>query len=314
MKVLGTGSALPSKVVTNDDLSKMVETNDEWIRTRTGICSRRVLSTESITDLAVLAAQRCIEDAGIACADIDYILCHNMIGDTITPSMAALINKEIEANCPTLDLNSACTGFIYSLDVAEALLKSGRAKNILVVCAEQTTYFTDWEKRETCVLFGDGAGAVVVTSGGDDCEYKISTQYTDALNCNQRYHGTPFREKQDVYPFLEMKGRDVFKLAVTHSYDDIKTVLEKKGITPNEVKYFLLHQANVRILDAIRHELDLSEEKFPYNINDHGNTSSASIPMLLDELNKEGKLKEDDYLVLSAFGAGFTSGACVLKW
>ena len=175
MKVLGTGSALPSMVVTNDDLSKMVEPNDEWIRTRTGICSRRVLSTESITDLAVLAAQRCIEDAGIACADIDYILCHNMIGDTIAPSMAALINKEIKANCPTLDLNSACTGFIYSLDVAEALLKNERAKNILVVCAEQTTYFTDWEKRETCVLFGDGAGAVVVTSGGEDYEFKECT-------------------------------------------------------------------------------------------------------------------------------------------
>lgn len=314
MKVIGTGSALPSLVVTNDDLSKLVDTSDEWIRTRTGICSRRVLSSESITDLAVLAAKRCVEDAGVACAEIDYILCHNMIGDMIAPSMAALINKELKADCPTLDLNSACTGFIYSLEVAEALLKTGKAKKILIVCAEQTTYFADWERRETCVLFGDGAGAVIVTGEGEDCFFKISTQYTGALKCNRRYHGTPFREKQDLYPFLEMNGRDVFKLAVTNSYSDIKDVLAQKGMTPDEVTYFILHQANVRILDAIRNEMKLDEEKFPHNIGDHGNTSSASIPMLLDEMNKEGKLKDGDFLVFSAFGAGFTSGACLLRW
>lgn len=314
MKILGTGSSVPEMVITNDDLSKIMDTNDEWIRTRTGIRSRRILSKESITDLAVAASKRCIENAGISAGEIDYILCHNMIGDTITPSMAALINKEIEANCPTLDLNAACTGFIYSLDVAEALLKCGKAKNILIVCAEQTSYFVDWDRRETSVLFGDGAGAAIVTNGGSDFHFHISTQYTDALNCNRRYHGTPFREKQDVYPFLEMRGRDVFKLAVTHSCSDIKKVVEMAGETPEDVKYYLLHQANFRILEALRNELKLDESKFPHNIENHGNTSSASIPLLLDEMNRKGAFEKGDKIVLSAFGAGFTSGACFLNW
>ncbi len=314
MKILGTGSAVPQLEITNDDLSKIVETNDEWIRTRTGIRTRRVLSTETITDLAVEAAKNCIEQSGVNPTEIDYILCHNMIGDTITPSMAALINKEINANCPTLDLNAACTGFIYSLDVAEALLKVGKAKKILIVCAEQTSYFVDWARRETCVLFGDAAGAVIVGNGGEDYKIHLSTQYTDALNCHRTYPGTPFREMQDRYPYLEMKGREVFKLAVLNSAEDIRKVIEMGGLQPSDVRYYLLHQANVRILEAIRGELKLPEECFPHNMENRGNTSSASIPLLLDEMNREGKIQEGDYLVFSAFGAGFSSGACLLKW
>lgn len=314
MKILGTGSAVPQMVVTNDDLSKMMDTSDEWIRTRTGIQSRRVLSSESITDLAVEAAKNSLENAGLKGSDIDYILCHNMVGDTITPSMAALINKEIEAGCPTIDLNAACTGFIYALDLAEGLIKAGKAKHVLIVCAEQLSYFIDWSRRETCVLFGDAAGAAVVGEGGEDCQIKLSTKYTDALYCKRSYPGTPFRKDQEVYPYLEMRGRDVFKLAVLNSADDIKTVVEKGGKNLEDISYYLLHQANVRILDAIRNEFNLEEDKFPHNIANHGNTSAASIPLLLDELNRKGTFKEGDYLVLSAFGAGFTSGACLIRW
>ncbi|MBP5134384.1 MAG: ketoacyl-ACP synthase III [Paludibacteraceae bacterium] len=314
MKIIGTGSALPKKVLTNDMLSGIVETSDEWIRTRTGIRERRVLSDETLTDLALEAAQKSIESAGVNASDIDYIMCHNVCNDAMTPSLAAMINKELGANCPTVDLNAACTGFIYALDMADSLMKTGKARNILIVCAEQPSHFVDWTQRETCVLFGDAVGAVVVTQSDDDCFFKMSTQYTDALYCSDTWHDTPFQKCKKENNFLYMRGRDVFRMAVTNCCKDIKYVFEKSGISSSEVSYFLLHQANLRILEAVRHEMNVAEDKFPMNLDRYGNTSSASIPLLMDELNKAGKLHRGDLLVLSAFGAGFTSGAGVIKW
>lgn len=314
MKIIGTGSALPHLVVTNDDLSKFIETNDEWIRTRTGIQSRNILSTDTITELAIKACQDCICNAGIDVSEIDYILCHTIIYDAIIPSLATFIQDNIGTDCPTLDLNAACTGFIYALDVADSLIKSKKAKNVLIVCAEETSRFVDWTKRETCVLFGDGAGAVLVTEGGDDCKFRLKTQHTDALICGANYGNSPFNQKEDSDPYLYMKGRDVFKLAVLNSKKDIDCVLGLAGKEYDDVDYFLLHQANMRILEAIRGQLEQPEEKFPHNIEHTGNTSSASIPLLLDEMNKTKQLKDGDILVFSAFGAGFTSGACIIKW
>ena len=314
MKIIGTGSALPHLVVTNDDLSKFLDTNDEWIRTRTGIQSRNILSTDTITELAIKACHDCIKNAGISVSDVDYILCHTIIYDAIIPGLSTFIQDELGTDCPTLDLNAACTGFIYALDIADSLIKAKKAKNILIVCAEETSRFVDWTKRETCVLFGDGAGAVVVTEGGEDCKFRLKTQHTDALICGANYGNSPFNKVENSEPYLYMKGRDVFKLAVLNSIRDMEHVLKLAGKKFTDVTYFLLHQANMRILDAIRGQLALSEEKFPHNIEHTGNTSSASIPLLLDEMNKTEQLKEGDLLVLSAFGAGFTSGACYLKW
>ncbi len=315
MKILGTGSSVPQYELTNDMLSEMMDTSDEWIRTRTGIRSRRILTTETITDLAVDAAKKCVSQSNIPASEIDYILCHIIIPDMTTPSLASVVNKELGCTCPTLDLNAACTGFIYSLDVADSLIKAGKAKKVLIVCAEKPTHFVDWNRRETCVLFGDAAGAVIVGEGGEECYFKLSTHPTDALACKRIPTPSPFyQHKEEVYPYLEMRGRDVFRLAVHNSFEDVKSVVEEAGLTFSDVKYYLLHQANIRILEAIRNELNLQEECFPHNIECRGNTSSASIPLLMDELNRSNKFSKGDTLVLSAFGAGFTSGACLLRW
>ena len=314
MKIIGTGSALPEKVVTNDMLSEMMDTSDEWIRTRTGIKTRRILSNETITDLAIQAALSAIKDSGLQSSDIDYILCHNVSNDALTPSLAAIINREVQANCPTLDLNAACTGFIYALDLSDSLLRTNKAKNILIVCAEQVSHLVDWKQRETCVLFGDAAGAVVVTASDDNCFFKLSTQFTDALYCPITWTDTPFQKNTNESNFLNMRGREVFRMAVSNSINDIHYVFDKSGYTSDDVAYFLMHQANLRILEAIRNDIHAPEEKMPVNLDRYGNTSSASIPLLIDELNKADKLNRGDLLLLSAFGAGFTSGAGLLKW
>lgn len=315
MKILGTGSAIPKLEVTNDDLTKFLDTSDEWISTRTGIKSRRVLSDgETITDLAIESVKQALAEAKVDAKDLDYIICHNIINDRCVPGMSCIIQGAIGAECPCVDTNAACTGFIYSLDLADALMKAGKAKKILIICAEEMSMMIDWERRESCVLFGDGAGAVVVSDEGGECAIKVTASYTPALNCNIKQGDTPFRKDATVYNKLEMSGRDVFKLAVHNSSNDIQTVLEASHTSAGEVKFFILHQANLRITEAIRSFLDQPEEKFPHNIEHRGNTSSASVLLLLDELNKAGKIQRGDTIVFSAFGAGFTSGACLLKW
>jgi 3-oxoacyl-[acyl-carrier-protein] synthase-3 len=221
----------------------------------------------------------------------------------------------IQASCPTLDLNAACTGFLYALDMADGLLRSGKAKKILIVCAEQPSKFVNWQERDTCILFGDAAGAVIVSNEGEDALFNIGTRYIGALYCPMNYGNSPFckHDKEDK-PFLQMKGKEVFKAAVQYCTSDIKTILEKSGKTIDEIDYFLLHQANMRILETIRTNIGIPEEKMPHNLERTGNTSSASVPVLLDEMNKKGKLKEGDTLIFSTFGSGFTSGACIIKW
>lgn len=315
MKILGTGSAIPNKEVTNEMLTKFLDTSDEWISTRTGIRSRRVLSSgECITDLAIQAAREALENAHMGVSELDYIICHNVMNDQKTPALACVIQGAIQAQCPCVDMNGACTGYIFALDFANSLMKSGRANKILIVCAEEMSKLTDWERRESCVLFGDGAGATIVSSDGYDCKISLTTHYSDALFCKSEKSDTPFKKEEETYARLTMKGRDVFKLAVQNSANDILSVLGKAGITADEVDYYLLHQANLRIIDSIRNQMNQPEEKFPHNIERRGNTSSASIPLLLDEMNKKEKLRQGDTLVFSAFGAGFSSGACLLKW
>ncbi|MBO7507565.1 MAG: ketoacyl-ACP synthase III [Paludibacteraceae bacterium] len=316
MKIIGTGSAIPRRKVTNEMLTEFLETSDEWISTRTGIKSRRVLSTdEDVTQLAIKASEEALKDAHLDATELDYIICHNVDNDYKTPALACVIQGAIKAKCPCVDMNGACAGFIFSLDCANGLMKAGRAKKILVVCAEHMTKLTDWTRRESCVLFGDGAGAVILTDEGPDCEISLSTvSNSDALYCNAGVKETPFSHQEKKYDKLTMKGKEVFKFAVQSSSHDIQQVMDKAKVTADDVSYFVLHQANLRIVDAIRTYMNQTEEKFPHNIERRGNTSSASVPLLLDEMNKNGQLKEGDIVVFSAFGAGFSSGACLMRW
>ncbi|MDR1758555.1 MAG: ketoacyl-ACP synthase III [Bacteroidales bacterium] len=316
MKIAGTGRAMPSLSVNNDMLSVILDTNDEWISTRTGIRERRILSKERLEDLAVSAARAALVSANVAASDIDYMICSNVINNFVTPSLSCIVQGEIEARCPCLDINAACSGFIYALDLADALLKTGRAHKILVLCAEQPSRMVNWKDRSTCVLFGDGAGAVVLTDESEDFKaFKISTvSKTDPLYYQRAMEYNPFVMLPDSDAPMIMNGKEVFKLAVSSCLSDIKQALSLAGKTVADINYYLLHQANLRIIQSIRELLEISEDKFPHNIERYGNISSASIPVLLDELHEAGTFKKGDTILMSAFGAGFTSGACIVEW
>lgn len=306
---------LPQKMVTNEQLSQFVDTSDEWIRERTGIETRCVLSTESLEELATEAAKQALDDAGILPTQLDYIICSNMVNEYVIPSMASIVGGHIGSQCPAYDLNAACTGFLYAMDMAEALLQSGRAENILIISAEAPTRIVDWNDRRTCVLFGDGAAAVVLTRGNALCSIKVSSKSDKSVLYYRRsLEPTPFLIRDKNTGPLCMNGQEVFKSAVTSSLRDMQYVLKQANVNKDDVTYFVLHQANLRIIDFIKSHFGATDEQFPINVNRYGNTSSVSIPLLLDELNKNGKLRKGDLLVFSAFGAGFTSAACVIEW
>lgn len=315
MRIIGTGSALPQRVISNDELSQYLDTSDEWIYPRTGIKERRMTTTESLYDLAVEACNKAIEAAKIDPKDLDYIICSNVANNFVTPGMGCILQGKIGANCPSYDINQACAGFIFALNMADAFFKTGSAKNILIVCAEEPSKFCDWNERDTAVLFGDGAGAVVVTAGDDLKAMRLTTtSMYDVLYYKRSLEKTPFEKVEQEHVPLEMKGRDVFKMAVKTSADDMKKVIEEAGLEVKDINMFLFHQANVRIIEAIRQRLGAEDSYFPTNLERYGNTSSASIVILLDEKVRGNEIKPGDYLVMSAFGAGFVSAACVLKW
>ena len=315
MKIIGTGRAHPAKVVTNAMLEKFLDTSDEWIRTRTGMAERRLITSEKLEDLAAEASRQAIADAGLKPSDIDYIICSNVVNEYITPSLSCIVQGAIGAKCACVDVNAACSGFIYALDMADDRLKSGKAKNILVIAAEEPTRMVDWSDRALCVLFGDGAGAVVVTEGdGLICSRLTTTSKIDCLHYVRRLEPTPYITKEEYSAPMYMNGKEVFKTAVLSSSRDIKMLLDEAGLKPSDIKYYVLHQANMRIIEAIANWLKLDMSHFPTNVERCGNTSSASVPLLLDEMAREGKLQRGDKILMSAFGAGFTTGACILEW
>ena len=315
MKIIGTGRAHPAKVVTNAMLEKFLDTSDEWIKTRTGMSERRVISSEKLEDLAAEASLQAIADAGLKPADIDYIICSNVVNEYITPGLSCIVQGAIGAKCACVDVNAACSGFIYALDMADDRLKSGKAKNILVVAAEEPTRMVDWNDRSLCVLFGDGAGAVVVTEGeGMICSRLTTTSKIDCLHYLRTLEPTPYITKEEYSAPMYMNGKEVFKTAVLSSSRDIKVMLDEACLKPSDIKYYVLHQANMRIIEAIANWLKLDMSHFPTNVERCGNTSSASVPLLLDELAREGKLQKGDKILMSAFGAGFTTGACIIEW
>ncbi|MBP5535378.1 MAG: beta-ketoacyl-ACP synthase 3 [Bacteroidales bacterium] len=317
MQIIGTGSALPEKVVSNDMLAGFLDTSDEWITSRTGIATRRLLSNDNLGDLAIAAARQAVASSGVDCNDIDYIICSNVANNYVTPSLSTIIQGGIgdECSCPCMDLNGACAGFIYAIDIAEALLKTDRAKHILIVCAEEPSKFCNWHQRETSVLFGDGAGAVVVTGGDGLLARRVTAKsQKDVLYYKRPLETTPYDRSTENAEPLVMHGRDVFRMAVQGSLADINALLTESGLKPDDIDFYLLHQANMRIIKSIREGLGQEEQKFPCNLQRYGNTSSASIPILIDELTTEGRLKDGALLMLSAFGAGFVTGAALLRW
>lgn len=313
--IIGTGSAWPQCSKSNEELSQIIDTSDEWISTRTGIKSRHVSTGETITDFATEAARRALEDAGIEPGELDLIICATARGEYITPSLACLVQKRIGAHCPAFDLNAACTGFLYALDVSLCYFETDRAKKILIVAAEAMSKLLDWTDRATCVLFGDGAGAAVLSEGDGLLSIKIrASGNEEPLHIENTEGNCPFSERGAATQFLKMNGKDVYKFAVSSMCADLQEVIREAGLTQDDIDFVVPHQANMRIIETAKKGLSIAPEKYRYNIDRFGNTSSASVPILLDELNQTGELKEGNLLALAAFGGGLTSGACVLRW
>jgi 3-oxoacyl-[acyl-carrier-protein] synthase-3 len=315
MRIIGTGSSLPKKVVTNDMLTEFLDTSDEWITTRTGIKSRHVISDEQIEDLGIDASRKALDMAGLKPQDIDFFICPNVVTEYMTPGLSSVIAQALGLTCPMIDINCACPGFIYSLDIAETYYKAGKVKNVLITCVEEPTRMASWNDRATCVLFGDGAGAAVLTEGDNiKCTKLHAEPAVDKIWQKRKLLDTPFITKTEENVPLQMKGRDVFKFAVNVCCHGLEEVLANAGISKDKVSYYMIHQANLRIIDAIINYFGEPASKFPVNITDHGNMSSASCPILLDECNRKGMLKKGDILAFSAFGAGLLSAEAVLEW
>lgn len=321
-KFLGTGSSAPEKVLSNLDFEKIIDTSDEWIMTRTGIRERRIAEPEVATsDLAYEASLKALEDASVDVSEIDGIILGTITPDYIFPSSACILQSRLGAKQAfAFDLLAGCSGFMYALHTAKGLIEGGDSKKLLVVGAETLSKIMNYEDRTTCILFGDGAGAAVLATSdtpgilssclganGDDWELL----YMPAGGSR-----TPTSEEtiKNGGHFLKMEGREVFKEAVKAIQTSSLEAIEKAGLTPDQIDLFIPHQANFRILEAVRKRIGLPEEKVFSNLDKYGNTSSASVPIALDEAVKSGRLKKGDIVLFSVFGAGFTWGASVVRW
>lgn len=318
-KIIGTGSAVPDQVVTNDDLAKFVDTSDEWIRTRTGIRERRIASSVSGTsDLAAEAAKEALKNAGVSAEELDIIILATSSADCCFPSGACEVQAAIGAyKAVAFDLSAACTGFIYALHTVHSFFKAGIYKTGLVIGADTLSKLIDWSDRSTCVLFGDGAGAAVVRAEENGALYMTmgaDGSRGSALECGGRTTGNFLTGKKPELGYMTMDGQEVFKFAVKTVPESIKNVLSESGTDIEEIKYFILHQANYRIFESIAKRLKIPMEKIPTNLERFGNTSGATIPILLDEMNREGKLQRGDKIILAGFGAGLTWGATLMEW
>lgn len=322
-RIIGTGSYLPEKVLTNFDLEKMVDTTNDWISARTGIEERRIAAEHEMTsDLAVIAAQRAMEMAGVTADQIDLIIVGTITGDFPWPSTACLVQDKLGAvNAAAWDVSAACSGFVYALTSATQYLQSGSAKRALVIGAEILSRIIDWEDRNTCILFGDGAGAVVLEAQEGDNGILSTHLHADGSHWELLYqpgfgakHPATVSGIEQRLPFLHMAGNEVYKMAVRSLYDVAVEALDANSMTTEDVKLLFPHQANRRILDAVKKRLKLRDDQMYVNVDKCGNTSGASIPIALDEANRNGLLNEGDILVFDAFGGGFTWGACILRW
>lgn len=315
IQVLGTGAYVPERIVTNDELSTMVDTSDEWIRQRVGVAERRVSVSENAAEMGAKAAQKAMEAAGITADQLDLIVGATVSSDFGCPSMSAKVQELIGAGCPAFDVNSACSGFLFALDTAAAFVARGGIRYALVLGAERLSRILDWTDRSTCVIFGDGAGAVVIAPGENYLASHLFTQGGESvLSIPLSKGNSPFYEKEVAPLAVHMSGQETFKFAVKQIVSEIRLIAERAGITTEQIDYIVPHQANIRIIDLAARRLGVPMEKFVVNIERYGNTSSASVPISFDELVRSGRLKRGDLIALCAFGGGLSSGACLIRW
>jgi 3-oxoacyl-[acyl-carrier-protein] synthase-3 len=314
--ILGTGSYLPEKRMTNFDFEKFLDTSHEWIMDRTGIKQRHVVSEGELTsDIATHAALKTLEKAEKKAEEIDLIIVATTTPDLTFPATATTVQAKIGAiNAFAFDIQAVCSGFVYALTTADNFIKSGQVKNALVIGAETLSRIVNWEDRNTCVLFGDGAGAVLLEATSEEnCGIIASDLHSDGtLNSLLKTTGGPSLNQQTG--FIEMAGKEVFKHAVEKMSKSVLSVLEKAGLTSKDIDLLVPHQANARILNAVAARLEIPEEKVVLTVHDHANTSAASIPLALDYANSQGRIKKGDVVVLEALGGGLTWGSVVLRW
>jgi len=318
-RIAGTGRCLPDRVLTNADLEKMVETSDEWIKSRTGIERRHIVAdNETNLDLCERAARNAMEMAGVTAADIDLVIVGTTTPDQVFPNMGCLLERRLGIHGPmAFSLEAACTGFIYALNIAEKFVKTGAAKRALVVGAETLSRMVDWTDRNTCVLFGDGAGAVVLEASEQpgilSTHVHADGQYADLLYFPSGVSKKPedFHARRD---YIQMKGNEVFKVAVTKLGEVANEALAANGIKGEELDWLVPHQANMRIIEGTAKKLKLPMERVVVTVQDHGNTSTASVPMALDVAVRDGRIKRGQLLLLEAFGGGFTWGSALLRY
>ena len=294
-----------------------METNDEWIMQRIGVKSRHICDTETNVDLAVEASVRALEDAGVAAEELDLIIATTISGDTLSPGTGCMVQKRIGAHCPAFDLAAACSGFLFALETAAGFFARGTYRRILVVSAERMSGIIDWTDRGTCCIFGDGAGAAVLGPGdGLIASHLMTKGGDDVITIPTRYTGSPWYKNEIAeITSVRMNGRETYKFAVMAMSDNIKELMEKAGVSGEDVALVIPHQANYRIINEARRRIpDIAPEKFCINIDRYGNTSSASVPILLDEMNRAGKIHRGDILVLAAFGGGLSAGAMIVRY
>ena len=318
-KIMGTGSYVPEKVLTNDDLAKIVDTSDEWIASRTGIRRRHIVTDETTLDLAVHASNRALESSGVDKNDIDLVIVATVTADHYFPGVSQLLQKRLGLNnIMAFDINAACSGFLYALQVADKMIKSGAYHNVLVVGAETLTRHTDWSDRNTCVLFGDAAGAMVISASADngiqDVVIGSDGDENSYLICDTVKLKDPYKNETSVQDHIHMNGREVFKFATRIMPQMVRDLLDRNNMSVDDLDYIVAHQANARIIDKAARDLDFPMEKTYMNIQEYGNTSAASVPLAIDEAVRQGLLKRGDTFITVAFGGGFTWGGALIKY
>lgn len=318
--ILAVDCYAPEKVVTNDDLSQIVDTNDEWIYSRTGIKRRHLSDGENTSQLCIEVAKRLIEKSGINPMDIDLVIVGTITSDYATPSTACLVQGAIGAdNAFAFDISAACSGFVYALSIADKFIKSGSYKKALVLGAETLSKIVDWKDRSTCVLFGDGAGGAILepTDKGGILAEDLHAKGEDGLKLTgheRQPENILYKPERENNPYLVMDGKAIFNFATKVVPQSINTIVEKSGISIDDVKYIIPHQANSRIIDVVARKLKLSKEKFYLNIEEYGNTSAASIAIALGEMSNKGMLEKGDKIIITGFGAGLTWGSMLIEW
>ncbi len=314
--IVGTGMAVPKYILNNEELSTMVDTDDEWITKRTGIKERHICTTENIADLCREASLKALEDANVTASELDLIIVSTITPQYSTPAQACVLQADIGATCQAFDINAACSGYIYALDLADAYFKSGKVKTALIVSADTLSSITDWTDRSSCILFGDGAGATVLKAGNSLKSIKLTTiGNVTPLYAHSTYTPSIFSTDKEVKPsHLTMDGKEIYKFAVNAMAREIKQALEMANVTQDEVAHVIPHQANIRIINSAISKLDIAPEKFIKIIENYGNTSSSCMPMAIDIANKSKRFKKGDKICMCGFGAGLTTGSCVIEW